>query len=116
MSQVQSLPLNWTNAGTTSDPCDISGLTIQGFNMPATVASATFTVLVSDTMGGTYKELRNANGGAAVTLTMVASGVYALSADYKSILNAFRFFKLKGASSEAAGFSPKAIVEPRLLT
>lgn len=116
MSQVQSLIINWTNAGTTSDPVDISGLWLRGFNMPGTVASATFTLQVCDTVNGTYKDFKNANGGGAVTLTMVASGVYGLTADFLYLLSGIRFFKLKGASSEAAGFQVKAMVEPRLLT
>ena len=82
--------------------------------MPAgTVASATYTVLAADKADGTFKEVRNANGGAALTLTMVTNGVYTLTADLAAALNSLKHIKLKGSSSEAAGFQIQAILEPR---
>lgn len=114
MSNVQYPIINWTNAGTTSDPFDFVGFQLKGFAMPAgTVASATYTILAADKKDGVYKAFKNANGGAAVTLTMVTNGVYGLTADFMALLNSLKHIKLVGSSSEAAGFQIQAIVEPR---
>jgi len=85
------------NGSTTSAAFEVPGILV-GLAVPASVAGASMTFEVSDSIAGTFQELR-LTSDTALTVTMTASKTYILE---PSLFACARYVKLVSAASETS--------------
>ena len=87
-------------SGTSSAELDLLGGTLVSIITPASLASTTFTITVSDISGGTFLTCKDPiNAGTTRTFTVAASGYYDIP---PAITAGMRYIKVVFGSSETA--------------
>lgn len=93
------LPTAITGGGSTSAAINLNGQTPTGLRVPAGLASTSLTFEVSDSLAGTYTQLRDTSNNALSITTSNTAAQYALNpANFAGV----DFIRIKTGSNEAS--------------
>lgn len=86
------------NGGTISTVINTGGMALEGIIIPAAFTSTAISFLMSNTLAGTYVQVKSTITGSVLTYTVAPGGYYAIDPkDFQGI----QFLKITSGSAEA---------------